>query len=84
MLHPLSNQLDLKFIVVKQFKLICVLNEDSNDTEILFLTEKFICSAAWKCQFHGDNKKPTLVLEFVASQDTWISHLFIRVSEKNE
>ena len=40
------------------------------------------CPSAWKGQFQGRDKTPTLVLEAVASQDTWIWHSFFGISGK--
>ena len=40
------------------------------------------CPKAWHGQFQGRSKKPTLVLEAVASQDTWIWHSFFGISGK--
>ena len=40
------------------------------------------CPKAWHGQFQGKSKKPTLVLEAVATQDTWIWHSFFGVSGK--
>ncbi|XP_073525430.1 uncharacterized protein [Phyllobates terribilis] len=40
------------------------------------------CPTAWHGQFQGKSKTPTLVLEAVATQDTWIWHSFFGVSGK--
>lgn len=37
------------------------------------------CPAAWKGQYQGRNKKATIVLEAVASQDLWIWHAFFGI-----
>ena len=40
------------------------------------------CPMAWKGQYQGKSGKPSLVLEAVASHDTWIWHSFFGVSGK--
>ncbi|KAK4480133.1 hypothetical protein RD792_013190 [Penstemon davidsonii] len=37
------------------------------------------CPTAWQGSFSGRKKKPTIVLEAVASHDTWICHAFFGV-----
>ena len=34
------------------------------------------CPTAWKCQYSRGSRKPTIVLEAVASYDLWIWHAF--------
>ena len=41
------------------------------------------CPKGWAGQFQGKSGSPTLVLEAVASQDTWIWHSFFGVSGKS-
>jgi len=38
----------------------------------------------WQDQYHrGDNRKPTIILEVVASQDLWVWHAFFGVADAN-
>ncbi|CAL2276595.1 unnamed protein product [Prunus armeniaca] len=41
------------------------------------------CPTAWACQFTGYKHKPTIILEAVASYDTWIWHAFFGVVGSN-
>ncbi|CAL8152183.1 unnamed protein product [Prunus armeniaca] len=41
------------------------------------------CPIAWAGQFTGYKRKPTVVLEAVASYDTWIWHAFFGVAGSN-
>ncbi|CAN0846537.1 hypothetical protein LINGRAHAP2_LOCUS4501 [Linum grandiflorum] len=41
------------------------------------------CPTAWAGQYTGYKKKPTIVLEAVASYDTWIWHAFFGTPESN-
>ena len=42
------------------------------------------CPVAWHDQYRrGDNRKPTIILEVVASQDLWIWHAFFGVAGSN-
>ena len=41
------------------------------------------CSSAWKCQYCGHIREPTIILEVVASYDFWIWHAFFGLPGSN-
>ena len=41
------------------------------------------CPCAWKGQYCGHIREPTIILEAVASYDFWICHAFFGLSESN-
>ncbi|CAL2270189.1 unnamed protein product, partial [Prunus armeniaca] len=40
------------------------------------------CPTAWACQFTGYKHKPAVILEPVASYDTWMWHAFLESSDR--